>query len=980
MRRFFIFTTGGVAAIVFIIAPLGASAYTFTNYLDYGSSGSDVSALQQTLKDQGYFSYSTITDWFGPITQEAVQKFQCALNIVCDGSPETTGYGRVGPATLSALNNLDATTTAQTTTTTSYTFTRDLGWGMQGEDVRELQKFLNANGFPVGETSAGSLGNETDWFGSATQAALANFQAANGIVPAVGFFGPLTRAKIAELSTTIEPSAPSVSVPDHPQSLKVEESRSYRIVLSWDAVDGATLYNIKRKGEDENDYSVIGTATTTTFTDTHVSSRTFYSYIVTASNAGGESSPSSVIAALARSPGGGGGGSPTPDPVDTTAPSIPTSLAVSAGDATSTLTWIDPSDSDLASVKIYRGTTSGSLSLLVTVSAGTQTYSDTALHNDITYYYAVSAIDSNSNESPQSSEQSAAPTGVYDIYVDSVDGSDSNDGTSDFVAIQTLSKAQTLATAEGDGVKIGLKKGSHWREMLDLHTLNNVTLAAYGSAASLPIVDSSDILSSWTKTGGYTNVYQATTTKGAGPDPVNYAAWEDNVDLLKKTSIAQVDAAAGSAYIDASGADQIIYVHPTDSGNPSGNGKVYEAAARLSGVDLSGIGSTATHVSGNSVSGIFFRRNLANNGSLVIGTDSTISNVIAYQGHYHNLLIGDGDVSDFIVFDKHNVVGGAMLVAYSNSASTKQLSVDRFYAVGVPLSPSSYDTADGFYTHQDGGGKFSSVDFTQFAVLNTSGSLSFANTDKVTLTGGYLYNTDAFRVPLSTSTINMLQVRGKYSTTAKWQDDNLNISNMASYNGPTITRVSTSTIEYSALIASSSPIMTGGASENLTFNNNIVLGNGGGSPILWTKKSDYQGDYNIFYYPVDARTIYIIGTDDLGSNTNYFTLSSWQAAVPGQDTHSVYLTTAQFNDFWLTPDGPSVGDFRIKPGAEVTWADGTVSTTFTDGTALTEAGPQSYWDWDARASASGTPASWPNIPDTLSESEEYILDPAAWSF
>lgn len=868
-------------------------------------------------------------------------------------------------------------------------FPRDLSRGMQGEDVRRLQSFLNEHGFPVAQFGAGSSGNETDWFGSSTWAALRSFQAAYGIVPAEGFFGSITRAKISEISVgsgSLLQGVSAVGRPQAPESPRVEKSKSHRIVLSWHAVDGALFYTVKRKEPGSDEYLIVGTVNATAFTDISVLNRLRYSYIITASNAEWESAPSSVVMATAKSSkdskgrGGGGKGSSSSDSDDAASPSVPTSLVVSAEDGFSTVTWVDPDNADIVSIKLYRGTTSGSLSFLTTVDVGMQTYSDSPLTNGTTYYYAVSAVDINGSESDQSSEQSATPTGVYDIYVDSTDGNDSNDGTSDFVAVRTISKAQDLANAIGDGVKIGLKKGSMWREMLDLHTLNNVTLASYGSASSPPILDSSDVLSGWTKTSGYTNVYQAVATKDSTPAPVNYTAWEDNVDLLKKTSIAQVDAAAGSAYIDASGSSQIVYVHPSDSGDPSVNGKVYEAATRLSGVDLSGIGFTASHTYGNTISGIFFRRNLANNGSVVVGASSTVSNVIAYQGHYHNILVGDGNISDVIAFDKHNVVSGAMLVAYSNSATTKQLTANRFYAVGVPLSPSTYDTVDGFYTHQDGGGKFSSVNFTQFAVLNTSGSFSFANTDQVTFTGGYLYNTDAPRVSLSTCDIDMLQVRGKYSAAAKWYDDSVTISNMASYNGPPIYSIGSATIERSSLIANLSPMTIGGATESLTFNNNIALSNGGGAPLLWTKKSDYQGDYNIFYYPVDTRTVYIIGTNDVGSGTNYFTLSSWQAAVPGQDVHSVYLTTAQYDNFWLTPSGPSIGDFRIKPGAEVTWANGTVSTTFTDGTPLSVSGPQNHWDWNARASASGPPTTWPDIPDTLSESEEYILNPSSWSF
>lgn len=75
-------------------------------------------------------------------------------------------------------------------------FSRDLTLGATGEDVRNLQVWLNAHGFVVATTGAGSAGNETTLFGRLTQKALAKWQAAHGITPAVGYFGPKTRAAL----------------------------------------------------------------------------------------------------------------------------------------------------------------------------------------------------------------------------------------------------------------------------------------------------------------------------------------------------------------------------------------------------------------------------------------------------------------------------------------------------------------------------------------------------------------------------------------------------------------------------------------------------------------------------------------------------------------------------------------------------------------------------------------------------------------
>lgn len=68
--------------------------------------------------------------------------------------------------------------------------------GIVHSQVVELQKFLNKNGFTVATSGPGSLGNETAMFGRATKSALIRFQKANNIQPAIGFYGPLTRAKM----------------------------------------------------------------------------------------------------------------------------------------------------------------------------------------------------------------------------------------------------------------------------------------------------------------------------------------------------------------------------------------------------------------------------------------------------------------------------------------------------------------------------------------------------------------------------------------------------------------------------------------------------------------------------------------------------------------------------------------------------------------------------------------------------------------
>jgi len=90
-------------------------------------------------------------------------------------------------------------------------FTRTLCAGMLGEDVRELQRFLNADTETrVASAGVGSAGNETDYFGPATKHALIKFQEKYrtevlipvGLTSGTGILGAKTREKISTLLET----------------------------------------------------------------------------------------------------------------------------------------------------------------------------------------------------------------------------------------------------------------------------------------------------------------------------------------------------------------------------------------------------------------------------------------------------------------------------------------------------------------------------------------------------------------------------------------------------------------------------------------------------------------------------------------------------------------------------------------------------------------------------------------------------------
>lgn len=64
-----------------------------------GVRGDDVNQLQQYLRSTDDYKYPRITGYYGSVTEAAVRRYQCRKMNICAGSPNTNGYGVVGPLT-----------------------------------------------------------------------------------------------------------------------------------------------------------------------------------------------------------------------------------------------------------------------------------------------------------------------------------------------------------------------------------------------------------------------------------------------------------------------------------------------------------------------------------------------------------------------------------------------------------------------------------------------------------------------------------------------------------------------------------------------------------------------------------------------------------------------------------------------------------------------------------------------------------------
>lgn len=107
------------------------------------------------------------------------------------------------------LAKLSAASSGGSGAAMSYNFTRDLTVGSRGDDVKAWQEYLISKGHLA-------AGLSTSYFGSLTKAATAKWQAASGVSPAVGYFGPKSRAVANAVSApapVVTPGVTPVAVP-----------------------------------------------------------------------------------------------------------------------------------------------------------------------------------------------------------------------------------------------------------------------------------------------------------------------------------------------------------------------------------------------------------------------------------------------------------------------------------------------------------------------------------------------------------------------------------------------------------------------------------------------------------------------------------------------------------------------------------------------------------------------------------------------
>ena len=93
-------------------------------------------------------------------------------------------------------------------------FTRDLFSGLRGDDVKCLQEYLNAGGYTV---------SNTGFFGPITKEAVTQWQSANQISPAIGYFGMISRKKYEDLISVALPPVGESAVKETPAATPTQK-------------------------------------------------------------------------------------------------------------------------------------------------------------------------------------------------------------------------------------------------------------------------------------------------------------------------------------------------------------------------------------------------------------------------------------------------------------------------------------------------------------------------------------------------------------------------------------------------------------------------------------------------------------------------------------------------------------------------------------------------------------------------------------
>ena len=520
-----------------------------------------------------------------------------------------------------------------------------------------------------------------------------------------------------------------------------------------------------------------------------------------------------------------------------------------------------------------------------------------------------------------------------------------------------------------DQVRIGLERGSVFRNGYLSGTSANAVVAAYGEGAS-PMIDLSDRVnpSDWAPVEGRANVYRVPVPvprfMEIPENEVQEQLYEDGTELPAQETVGDVEAAPGSFHLDRSGDPWHLYYHATNSRDPSeGEGSV-EYAARPIGVNLAGRGLDGT---GGRIEGLKIRRPLAFRGCAAVGADGTIDRCVFYEGGKHHTVHPGGTLKDTL-FVRSTVnrwrVFASACVWFQGQGVTEKQPVEVEYALFREL------TAFPFDHHTQGAGWITPSRAMGIVLYETQHPGQLPSPLKCD--GGYSYHSRG----------GITRVRNGEATYRRYMIDGLGEDKGSDLMKHDFLLEDSVVVDE---ILSRQP----DSDAEITVRNCVVIGpfiqdQAGNSPTVRFENCVFLAltggvvDASIDVHPESDRCVFFSARSN--TETRFVgeerSLSALQADT-GAFSNAAWLSGEQFRD--LYPEWRR-GNFVIPLDADVTHADGTVSRQLPDGTSLQDLGPQTHWDWNNRRAAEGPPRQWPTPPVTEDEDDAYIQRPNDWDW
>lgn len=313
--------------------------------------------------------------------------------------------------------------------------------------------------------------------------------------------------------------AGDVEPPSSPSNLSANATSSTSIDLQWTASSdnvAVSGYNILRGG------LVIGTSSTTSYTDASLNPNTNYQYVVQAYDEAGNVSANSNTASAT-----------TWQQADTQPPSTPTNLTATAVSQNQiNLSWNASTDNvGVAKYQVFRNNNSVAIA-----EPSTTTFGDASVVPGTTYSYTVRAVDAAGNVSAHSASASAStPSSSSNCpcTIFAANSVPSNPSVADYSAVELGMKFRSDLPGKVTGVKFykgagnsGTHKGSLWTSsgtLLGRVTFTNETSSGWQQADFASLINISAnttyIVSYYAPNGRYAgdNIYFASSGVDNGP-------------------------------------------------------------------------------------------------------------------------------------------------------------------------------------------------------------------------------------------------------------------------------------------------------------------------------------------------------------------------------------------------------------------------------------------------------------------------------